>query len=62
MRITPAPVTIFTPTTSGTVPASGGGTTTFLRADGTWSTPAGGGGAGTSTGLSFTLGMGIVLS
>lgn len=29
---------------SGAAPASGGGTTTFLRADGTWAVPAGGGG------------------
>ncbi len=29
---------------AGLAPASGGGTTTFLRADGTWATPAGGGG------------------
>src|SRR5215475_6405152 len=28
-------INAFTPTTAGTVPASGGGTTTFLRADGT---------------------------
>jgi hypothetical protein len=28
----------------GLAPASGGGTTNFLRADGTWATPAGGGG------------------
>jgi hypothetical protein len=41
-------VDIFTSTLKGTVPASGGGTTTFLRADGTWSTPAGGGGGITS--------------
>lgn len=29
---------------SGFVPASGGGTTNFLRADGTWAAPSGGGG------------------
>lgn len=29
---------------AGLAPASGGGTTNFLRADGTWATPAGGGG------------------
>src|SRR5215475_9347225 len=38
-------INAFTPTTAGTVPASGGGTTTFLRADGTWVVPPGGGGA-----------------
>ena len=36
----------FNDTTEGVVPASGGGTTNFLRADGTWATPAGGGGGG----------------
>ena len=35
----------------GLVPASGGGTTTFLRADGTFAVPAGGGSGGVSTGL-----------
>ena len=39
-------VETFTNTTEGAVPASGGGTTNFLRADGTWATPAGGGGSG----------------
>ncbi len=37
-------VETFTDTTEGVVPASGGGTSNFLRADGTWATPAGGGG------------------
>lgn len=41
------PVPTFTSSTAGTVPASGGGTTNFLRADGTWSVPPGGGGGGT---------------
>lgn len=31
---------------AGIVPASGGGTTNFLRADGTWAVPSGGGGGG----------------
>ena len=31
--------------TKGVVPASGGGTANFLRADGTWAAPAGGGGS-----------------
>jgi hypothetical protein len=35
----------FTSTLSGAVAASGGGTTNFLRADGTWAAPPGGGGA-----------------
>ena len=39
-------VETFTDTTEGVVPASGGGTSNFLRADGTWATPAGGGGRG----------------
>jgi len=35
----------FTSALKGLVPASGGGTTNFLRADGTWAAPGGGGGA-----------------
>lgn len=42
----------FTDLAKGLVPASGGGTTTFLRADGTFATPAGGSGTVTSVGLS----------
>ncbi|KPK74249.1 MAG: hypothetical protein AMJ84_00230 [Acidithiobacillales bacterium SM23_46] len=34
---------IFTSTENGLAPASGGGTTNFLRADGTWAAPPGGG-------------------
>jgi hypothetical protein len=34
----------FTTALSGAAPASGGGTVNFLRADGTWATPAAGGG------------------
>ena len=34
---------VFTSSLKGLVPASGGGTTNFLRADGTWATPPGGG-------------------
>lgn len=34
----------FTSSTKGVVPGSGGGTTNFLRADGTWAAPPGGGG------------------
>src|SRR5215468_7554925 len=34
---------IFSSTLKGLAPASGGGTTNFLRADGTWNVPAGGG-------------------
>lgn len=36
----------FTSSTNGLVPASGGGTTNFLRADGSWATPPSGGGGG----------------
>ncbi len=36
----------FTSTLKGSVPASGGGTSNYLRADGTWATPPGGGGGG----------------
>lgn len=36
---------VFTALLKGLVPASGGGTANFLRADGTWSAPAGGGGS-----------------
>src|SRR5262245_36985448 len=36
----------FTSSTRGTVPASGGGSTNFLRADGAWAAPPGGGGGG----------------
>lgn len=38
---------LFTDVLQGAVPASGGGTSAFLRADGSWAVPAGGGGAGT---------------
>lgn len=44
---------VFSSTLQGVVPASGGGTTNFLRADGTWIAPAGGGTV-TSVGLSST--------
>lgn len=56
-----AMVNTFSSSLSGAVPASGGGTTNFLRADGTWAAPAGGSGtvtsidaSGGSTGLSFS--------
>jgi hypothetical protein len=35
---------VFTSSLKGLAPASGGGTTNFLRADGTWAAPGGGGG------------------
>ncbi|NOT72479.1 MAG: hypothetical protein HOP09_14755 [Hyphomicrobium sp.] len=37
---------VFTAIDQGVVPQSGGGTTNFLRADGTWAAPGGGGGGG----------------
>lgn len=39
-------LSIFSATDIGGVPASGGGTTTFLRADGSWAEPPGTGGGG----------------
>jgi len=51
---------VFTTSLKGLVPASGGGTTNFLRADGTWAAPSGGGGGvsvfeGFSAGISGNL-------
>ena len=48
----------FTATTAGTVPASGGGTTNFIRADGTWAAPSGSvtGAAGSNTQVQFNSG------
>lgn len=43
---------------AGLAPASGGGTTNFLRADGTWAAPAGGGGGGGATGGTATIDFG----
>lgn len=37
------PLNVFSATEKGLVPASGGGTTNFARADGTWAAPPGGG-------------------
>ncbi len=37
-------IDVFTSSVKGAAPASGGGTTNFLRADGTWAAPGGGGG------------------
>ena len=45
-----ASLNVFTDTLKGITPASGGGTSNFLRADGTWATPPGGGGTITLTG------------
>ena len=45
---------VFTATEKGLAPASSGGTTTFLRADGTWAAPAGGGGGATLPALGIS--------
>ncbi|MDZ7906712.1 MAG: hypothetical protein U5N55_13805 [Cypionkella sp.] len=46
---------VFDAASKGLVPASGGGSTAFLRADGTWAAPAGGGGGiGTLADLGVT--------
>ena len=42
-------VDLFTDVDDGIVPASGGGTVNFLRADGTWAAPASGGGGAYGT-------------
>jgi len=46
---------VFTSALKGLAPASGGGTTNFLRADGTWAAPPGGGGSGTVTSVAMTV-------
>ena len=46
----PGVTTTFTPTVNGLAPASGGGTANYLRADGLWAAPAGGGGTGVTDG------------
>jgi hypothetical protein len=45
-KVAPAQLPVFTSVADGAAPASGGGTTNFLRADGTWAAPGGGGGSG----------------
>jgi hypothetical protein len=44
---------VFTDLLKGLVPASGGGTTNFLRADATWAAPPGGGGSTSAAGLTY---------
>jgi hypothetical protein len=46
---------VVTSSNKGLAPASGGGTTNFLRADGTWAAPPGGGGGVTSVGGTGTV-------
>lgn len=48
----------FTAGAKGLTPASGGGTTNYLRADGTWAAPSGGGGGG---GIDDALALGALL-
>jgi hypothetical protein len=47
-KVSPAQLPLFTSIADGAVSASGGGTTNFLRADGSWAAPGGGGGGGLS--------------
>ena len=47
---------------AGLVPASGGGTATFLRADGTFAAPAGGGATGGTATLNFGTGTGSAVA
>lgn len=47
-----ADLNLFTSSLQGLTPASGGGTTNFLRADGTWAAPSGTGGTVTSVAFS----------
>lgn len=49
---------VFTSALKGLAPASGGGTTNFLRADGTWAAPPGGGGGGANVGTA-TIDFGV---
>lgn len=49
---------VFTSTLNGVTPLSGGGTTNFLRADGSWATPSGGG-SGTVTTVSVATANGF---
>ncbi|MCS7003556.1 MAG: hypothetical protein NZ518_11965, partial [Dehalococcoidia bacterium] len=48
-------VQTFSASQAGVVPASGGGTTNFLRADGTWAAPPSGGGGGAPTDATYVV-------
>ena len=47
-------ISTFTSSVNGAVPASGGGTTNFLRSDGAWAVPSGSGGIGSSLQITLT--------
>ena len=49
-------IDVFTSALKGLAPASGGGTTNFLRADGSWAVPSGGGGSGITTSQAVSAG------
>lgn len=52
---------LFTSTAQGLTPASGGGSSNFLRADGTWAAPAGGiSGSGTNTYVTYWTGTSAI--
>ncbi len=53
---------IFSPSTKGLAPASGGGAANFLRADGIWAAPAGGGGGASLSLVTFEFGAAPVFS
>jgi len=59
-------INVFTSALKGSAPASGGGTTNFLRADGTWAAPAGGGGGDpvliNGTNVTEALGINLIQS
>lgn len=61
---TTAALALFTTTLQGVVPGSGGGTTNFLRADGTWAVPPGSGtvNSGTSGQLGYYAATGAAIS
>ena len=50
-----AALNVFTSSLNGLAPLSGGGTSNFLRADGTWAAPSGGGGGASLTTGPFVL-------
>ncbi len=54
-----ADLNLFSSSLQGLVPASGGGTANYLRADGTFATPPGGGGSGTVTSVSVVTAHGL---